>query len=114
MTSTFVPNTTVTILDTGSTADPVYGDPVANDVVVAAGLPAFWAEKDQRNYDPNTGRATVIEGYRVRLRPGTVVTERQRLRNDRTGATGRVDKVASETPVGVAGDVVVRLVKISG
>jgi hypothetical protein len=77
-------------------------------------LPAFWAEKDQRTWDPNTQRATIIEGYRVRLRPGTVLTEQHRLRNDRTGAIGRVNRVATETPLGVAGDVVVRLLKISG
>lgn len=113
MSTAFIPNTTVTILDTGTTVDPTYGDPVANDVPVATGLPAFWAEKDQRTWDPNSQRATIIEGYRVKLRPGTTLTEQHRLRNERTGAIGRVNRVVSETPLGVAGDVVVRLLKIS-
>jgi hypothetical protein len=89
------------------------GDDIQNDVVVASKLPAFWAQKDQRTKDPVTGVWSVIRGYRVRLRPGTVVTESQRLRRERDGLTAQVNQVETEATLSIAGDVVVRAIAIT-
>ena len=111
MSSVFIPNTTVTFLETATTTD-ARQDVVESDVPVAEGVPAFWAQKDQRTWDPVTQRRTVIRGFRVRLRPGTVVTEHQRLLNERTGDIGFVRDVDRQTVTGTAGDVIVRLESI--
>jgi hypothetical protein len=42
------------------------------------------------------------------------VTEAQRLRNERTGEIGQVRTVDSQATLGVAGDVHVRLIRVSG
>lgn len=112
MTSVFVPNGTVTIVDTGTALDE-YGDPVSDGVPVVLGVPALWVERDQRTYDPVSGRTTIVEGYEVRLRPGTEVVEGQRVVLDQTGETGRVVRVRAPRMLGVARDVVVRLERVS-
>lgn len=111
MISAYIPNTLVTILDTGTT-DDYLGDEVADAVVVAEHLPAFWAQKDQRTYDPVAGRVTIIRGYLVKLRPGTAVTENQRVRNERTGEIGQVNRINRRANVELAGDVELRVVAI--
>lgn len=102
---TFVPNVTVSVLDT-ALVENGDGDVVDNYAVAATGIPAFWGPRNQRAYDPVSGRTTVIRGFEVRLKPGTAVTERQRLRNDRTGDVGAVRRVDRQPTLGVAGDVV--------
>jgi hypothetical protein len=112
--SAFIPNCYVSILDTAIVTDD-NGDPKQNEIVVpgAERLPAFWAQKNQRTQDPVTGRWSVIRGYRVRLRPGTVVTESQRLRRLSDGLTAQVNQVETEAVLSIAGDVVVRAVAIT-
>jgi len=112
--SAFIPNCYVSILDTAITQD-ANGDDKQNAVVVpgAERLPAFWAQKDQRTFDPVSGRWSVIRGYRVRLRPGTVVTESQRLRRESDGLTAQVNRVETEATLSLAGDVVVRAVAVT-
>ncbi len=111
MSSVFIPNTTVTFLETATTTD-ARGDTVESDTAVSTGVPAFWAQKDQRTWDPVTQRRTVIRGFRVRLRPGTAVTEHQRLRNERTEEIGYVRDIDRQAVTGTAGDVIVRLESI--
>lgn len=112
--SAFIPNTLVTILDSpdGTTDADYLGDEVADDVVVAEHLPAFWAQKDQRTWDPVAGRQTIIRGYLVKLRPGTEITENQRVRNERTGEVGQVNQINRRANVDLAGDVELRVVAI--
>ena len=102
---TFVPNATVSVLDT-AVVENADGDAVDNYVVASTGTPAVWCQRNQRTYDPVSGRTTIIRGFEVRLRPGTAVTEQQRLRNDRTGELGAVRRVDRQATLGVAGDVV--------
>jgi hypothetical protein len=111
--SAFIPNTRVTVLDTGVVKDDL-GDEAENWVAAAEHLPAFWAQKDERTWDPVQQRVTILRGYLVVLRPGTSVTEAQRLRNERTGEIGQVRTVDSQATLGVAGDVHVRLIRVSG
>jgi len=82
-------------------------------VIVAEHLPAFWAQKDQRTNDPVTGDWSVIKGYLVRLRPGTVITENHRVRHEGSGLVGRVNRVHDEATLALRGDVVVRAVAIT-
>lgn len=113
MSTAFRPNCRVTVLDTAdTTATDDNGDPVEDDVVQAEGLPAFWGQHDERRWDPVTQRSTLIRGYMVRLRPGTEVTEGQRLRNETTDAIGHAQRVERETTLGRAGDVLVRLISV--
>lgn len=102
----------MTILDTEIVKDG-NGDDQQNEVPQATGLPAFWAQKDQRTQDPVSGRWSVIRGYRVRLRPGTVVTESQRLRRESDGLTAQVHTVEQEATLSTAGDVVIRAIAIT-
>lgn len=115
MTTTFVPSTTVTVLGDprAPVAENAYGDEVDDTTEVASGLPATWTEKDQRTQEPASGRWTIVEGFEVRLRPGTAITEDQRLRNERTGEIGQVVRVIRSANGLIASDVVVRLRKIS-
>lgn len=112
--SAFIPNCYVSVVDTQIIKDD-NGDDKQNDVVVpgAERLPAFWAQKDQRTYDPVSQRWSVIKGYRIRLRPGTAITESQRLRRVSDGLTAQVNRVETEAVLSVAGDVVVRAVAIT-
>lgn len=110
--SAFVPNCRVTILDTAYVADG-NGDEKPNDVVMAEHLPALWAQKDQRTKEPTSGEWSVTKGYLLRLRPGTVITEDNRVRRESDGLTARVNRVERNDPLSLAGDVVVRAVEIS-
>jgi hypothetical protein len=110
--SAFIANCRVTILDTAYVLDG-NGDEKPNDVIAAEHLPAFWAQKDQRTKEPTTGEWSVTRGYLVRLRPGTVITEDQRVRRESDGLTARVNRVGCNSPLPLAGDVVVRAIEIS-
>lgn len=110
--SAFVPNCRVTILDVATTLDD-NGDEQADGVPVAEGLPAFWAQKNQRTYDPVSGRVSIIRGYLVRLRPGTVVTEDNRIRREADGLIAQVNQVDEQAVLSVRGDVLVRAVAIT-
>jgi hypothetical protein len=111
MTTTYVPNTTVTVLDTG-TVETAAGDEIENSVTVTANLPAVWSQRSSRIWNPATGRSSLIRYVRVTLRPGTVVKEGQRLRNDRTGELGTVDAVDTPQATGTARNVTVLLTDI--
>lgn len=112
--SSFIPNTLVTVLDLAPTTTDDLGDEVADAVVTAEHLPALWIQRDQRTWDPVAGRATIIRGYQVTLRPGTVVTENQRVRNERTGQVGQVNQVdRTDGQLALAGDVVLRVVAVT-
>lgn len=107
MTTTFLPTTRVTVLDTGTVLDD-NGDPKANDTPAVEHLPAVWGQRGQRTWLPVEQRYTTIRVIEVRLRPGTAVTTLQRLRNERTGETIAIRSVEHESTLGVAGDVLVR------
>jgi hypothetical protein len=110
--SAFIPNCRVTILDTAIVQDG-NGDDMPDGVPAAEHLPAFWAQKDQRTFDPVSGRWSVIKGYQVKFRPGTVVTESQRIRREPDGPTAQVNRVTEESVLALRGDVVVRAVAIT-
>jgi hypothetical protein len=110
--SAFIPNCRVTILDTGFAPDE-NGDEQPDGVPVAEHLPAFWAQKDQRTQDPVSGRWSVTKGYLVRFRPGTMVTESNRVRRESDNLTARVSRVHDEATLAMAGDVVVRAFAIT-
>lgn len=113
--SAFIPNTLVTILDTpaGTTAVDDLGDEVADWVPVAEGLPALWVQRNQRTFDPVSQRVTILRGHHVVLRPGTAVTENQRIKNERTGEVGQVNTVdRSAGQLALAGDVVLRVLAV--
>lgn len=112
MISAFVPNCRVTVLDV-TFVDDDNGDAKPDERPVAEHLPAFWAQKNQRTQDPATGRWSVVKGYRVLLRPGTVVTENNRVRRESDGLTAQVNAVSNDSPLAVAGDVVVRALAIT-
>lgn len=112
--SAFIPNCYVSVVDTAIVQD-ANGDDKQNEVVVPGleKVAAFWAQKDQRTWDPVSGRWSVIRGYKVRLRPGTTVTESQRLRRLSDGVTVQINQVETEAPLSTAGDVVVRAVAVT-
>lgn len=109
--SAFLPNCRVDILDTAFVKDD-NGDLKPDDVVAAEGLPAFWAEKNQRTFDPVSGRWSVITAYQVKLRPGTEITEDQRLRRQPDGLVAQVNQVVQQEVLSIRGDVFVRAIAI--
>jgi hypothetical protein len=112
VTTAFLPNTRVSILDTG-VVTTAQGDETENDVPVAVDLPAVWRQRTQRTWNPSLGRNTVVRGVRVTLRPGTVVRDGQRIKNQRTGEVGLVETVEASTDDATRTAVVVTLVDIS-
>lgn len=88
----FIPTTTVALLR-GTTVD-TFGDEIDVDVPITTGLPAAVTENAQRSYRRAEGRGGQVETFTVRLRPGTDVTEQDRLRDERTGAVYLVTSVS--------------------
>lgn len=91
-----IPSTTVSVLRTNESSPPVddYDDAVDSDTVVATGLPASITPKSRRTYDPGSGQHTIINEYVVDLRPHAFeFTERDRVRDDRTGTVYQVETV---------------------
>lgn len=86
MGSQFVPNTTVSVIS--DAPDPVpddWGDERSSSTVVADSVPANLVRRDQRVYQPQEGAWTVVERWRCRLRPGTLITPDNRLQDERSG-----------------------------
>ena len=90
-----LPTTTITIL--GPPVDPTatdrYGDPVEDSTPVATGIPMALAI-GQQTVQTTSDQATVTVQYATgRLPAGTQVTDRQRIRDERTGQVWLVDSV---------------------
>ena len=96
--STFIPTTTVAVLSRTAATDS-YGDEVESDAVLAGftDLPAYISEISERAFDPTTGRATVIEGVSIRLRPNAFpFAPHDRVRDNTTGIVYQIDTVNSK------------------
>lgn len=92
--STFLPTMRVSILR-GSHPENTYGDRHPSTAVTANGVPAAAVETavlggSQTSFVPADERGGVVERYTVRLRPGTDVTENDRLVDEATGAVYQV------------------------
>lgn len=98
----FIPTTRVTV-QRGVLAADSWGDQRASTTVAASGVPAAVTEGVQRSYQPSGARGGVVEAFTIRLRPGTDVTEDDRLVDERTGAIYQVRSVINpQTVVGIA------------
>jgi hypothetical protein len=86
-----VPNTTVTIL--GGNTESEYGDVLDSDTPAGTGIPCSIVEGRQIVSTESDAQARAVNYYTGRLPNGTVVTEKNRLRDDRTGETYSIDHV---------------------
>lgn len=91
-----IPSTTVTVLrDTGPLSDG-WDDLPETDTVAAVGLPAWIEHTERRTIDPASGRAVVINGFKVLLRPRVFAfRESDRIKDERTGQVYQVETVAT-------------------
>lgn len=112
----FIPTTRVTVERAELAAD-TWGDVRPSTVDLVTGVPAAITEgvslagaRHQLTHQPVNGRGGVIEEYTIRLRPGTDVTEDDRLRDERTGAVYQVRSVFN--PQSVAGLSDIRVIAI--
>lgn len=113
----FIPSTRVTV-QRGVLVANEFGDELPATTAVATGVPAAITEglatstapNNQITYQPVDMRGGVLETFTVRLRPGTDVTEDDRLVDERTGATYQVRAVYSPHPL--VGLVDVRVVAV--
>jgi hypothetical protein len=101
----FIPTTTVTIERDNGTAPATgtyvegYGDSIANWTAAATGVPAYLYEDDQRTWDPSSSRQTIRTVTICRLRPTVDLRNRDRVRDERTGAIYQVDTISNEPSV---------------
>ncbi|MFG3051901.1 hypothetical protein ACGFZP_13250 [Kitasatospora sp. NPDC048239] len=97
-----IATTTVTVLR-GTSSDP-YNDDV--DLPVEAGadaqtrIPASLIEGSRTITTPNNPTPRVVRYAVARVRPGTDVTEEDRLRDDRTGRIYEITAVTQPSAVG--------------
>lgn len=89
----FLPTTTVTITRGTPTLD-AFGDPVDNNSVVAAGVPAAFIEDRQQRYDRADERGGVVEQFTIRLASTAQVLEGDRITDDVSAAVFQVFGVA--------------------
>jgi hypothetical protein len=93
-----IPSTTVSVLRGNESSPAVdgYGDPVDVDAVAASGLPAYLEVGTQRQYDPETGMTTTLDGFRVLLRPRVFdFNPTDRIVDERTQLTYQVETVGT-------------------
>lgn len=88
-----VPNTTITILGGSATSD--YGDVLDSDEPAGSGIPASIIEARQIVSTEGDPQARAVRYYTGRLPNGTVVTDSQRIRDERTGETFVIDFVST-------------------
>lgn len=93
--SAVMANTTVSVLR-GENIDE-FGDPVDSDDSVYAGVPAAIIEVDRRIYLPAEGRMTIIRQMLGRIRPGFVIREFDRIRDEKSGHVYLVEGVSQPT-----------------
>lgn len=84
-----------------------YDDDAESGTPMHAGLPADVTQRTSNTLDPVTGRVTVVERWRARLRPGADVKISDRILDSRTGHRFVVDLVIA--PAGATGTADVRL-----
>jgi hypothetical protein len=88
-----IATTTVSILR-GTTTD-AYGDEQDTDTVIASGIPAALTEQTRRVTTRDDPTPRIIRSAVARVAAGTDVTDQDRLRDDRTGATYIIDAVSA-------------------
>ena len=84
-----------------------YDDDAESSTPLHAGLPADVVQQTSNVNDPVSGRVTVVERWRARLRPGADVKISDRILDTRSGHRFVVDVVVA--PVGATGTADVRL-----
>lgn len=106
MTSWFEPNTVGDLRRPVVTENPK-GDPVESLTDIADGVVAQLVQRDQRTWLPAEGRATVVEAWRAKFRPGTDIQLGDHYVTSED--TYFVDKVAEPRGLGGRQDVVTTL-----
>jgi len=93
-----VPTTTITILGGATSSD--YGDVLDSDTPAGAGIPASIMEGRQVVATESDQQARIIRYYTGRLPHGTVITDAQRIRDERTNEVYSIDNVTTpQNPV---------------
>lgn len=110
-------STTVDILGDTDPGDPPprdeWGDPIEEDDLVKANVPASITEKHRTVATESEPQAITIHYYTGRLPHGTPVTRAHRLRDRRTGEIYQVDYVNAPNAVAMPGDVRVDLRRVT-
>lgn len=114
----FIPSTTVTI-ERADEAPDTWGDVRPSTTDLRTGIPAhitagvgLIGRTDQRSYQAVDGRLGVVEDFTVRLRPGTDVTENDRIVDERTGAVYQALAIFHSHPIVGAADIRVFAVRV--
>lgn len=114
----FIPSTRVTV-QRGTAAANTFGDELPAVTPIATGIPAAVTEglgsmsgasNTQTSFQPSDMRGGVAELFTIRLRPGTDVTEDDRLLDERTGAVYQVRAIYN--PQSLVGLVDVRVAAV--
>src|SRR5690348_150577 len=93
--------TTVSVLR-GTSTDPVYGDTTATMTVVAAGIPASIIEdRNVKTTTPGNPTPRVTRGYSGIVGSAVDVTDRDRLKDERTGQIYVIVSVSQQALPGI-------------
>lgn len=95
---------TVSVLR-GTSTDPVYGDTTAAMAVVASGIPASIIEdRNPRTTTPGNPTPRITRGYSGIVGSTVDVTDRDRLKDERTGAIYVIVSVSHQAAPGFTPD----------
>jgi hypothetical protein len=101
----FLPTASLDLIR-GTTGRNAFHDIIASTTLIAEALPAHVIETKQARPGPENQRATVVETYTIRLRPGVDVQEGDRLIDSARGCTYVVQTVVwSPSPLADGDDV---------
>lgn len=93
-----IPSTTIAVMRLNAPAIPDDYAPEPAWQTVATGVPVWLSEKDQKTFDPVSGRTTIVEQWVLLLRTGSFrPTETDRIEDERTGTLYQVDQVQETT-----------------
>jgi hypothetical protein len=99
-----IATTTVSILR-GTTVDPVYGDTAATATVVASGVVASIIEdKTAKTTTPGNPAPRITRAYDGILGSAVDVTDRDRLKDERTGQIYVILSVSQQALPGITSD----------
>lgn len=95
---------TVSVLR-GTTVDPVYGDTAATMTVIASGIPASIVEQPQTKVTtPGNATPRVTRVYDGIVGSNVDVTDRDRLKDERTGQIYVITSVSQQALPGIISD----------
>jgi hypothetical protein len=99
-----IATTTVSVLR-GTTVDPVYGDTTATMNVIASGIPASIIEdKSAKTTTPGNPTPRITRSYDGILGSTVDVTDRDRLKDERTGQVYVIVSVSQQALPGITSD----------